>query len=361
MRLTKFFALIAAAATLFVGCDKSNEPTNVSDITLSVVSSVVEVNTPIEFIVKDLEGNDITSMAKIYDKTGGKKFDEVSNPYTPTLDGDYEFCAVVNDTIISKGCKVTVTPTVPALPEDTDAANTSFKHRILLVDHTGNTCGFCPKMMLALKEVEETEGYHGKYYEAMAHTYSPVDPAYSGAAATISTYFGVANWPTLTYNYGFVTPSSYNAEHIKGQIDALWQESADAGIAAASSLAAKSVVVNAEVKAAVAGEYSVTAWLLEDGIEAEQTNGTEDWMDIHNNAIRQAALTSPIYGYELGTIEAGATATQALNLKITNSSWNRDNFKVMVIASKKGNNGKYDVVNVAICEIDSTVSYDYNN
>jgi hypothetical protein len=84
-------------------------------------------------------------------------------------------------------------------------------------------------------------------------------------------------------------------------------------------------------------------------------------MNIHNNAIRQAAMTSPITGYELGTIEAGKTAQQVLNLKITTSKWNLDNTKVMVIASRKDNNGKVDVVNVAICEVNGTVSYNYNN
>jgi hypothetical protein len=82
-------------------------------------------------------------------------------------------------------------------------------------------------------------------------------------------------------------------------------------------------------------------------------------MNIHNNAIRQAATTSPITGYELGTIEAGATATQILNLNITQSSWNRDNMKVMVIVSKKNDKGKYDVANVAICPINDSIIYDY--
>ena len=358
MKFTKFFALIAASAAMFVGCDgPDNGPVATSDITLSA-ETVVEVNTPINFVVTDSNGEDVTANAVIFDKT--HDFAQVSNPYIPNEDGDYTFYAVVGDAI-SNDIKVTVTPTVPALPEDSDAANTSFAHRILMVDHTGTHCGYCPMMMKALKEVAETGDYHSKYYEAMAHSYNTSDPAYSGAAASISGYYGVSNYPTLNYNFAHPTSSSYNAEHIKSQIDALWKESADAGIAAATSMATKSVVVNTEIKAAVAGEYSVTAWLLEDNIEGKQTNATEEWMNIHNNAIRQAATTSPITGYELGTIEAGATATQILNLNITQSSWNRDNMKVMVIVSKKNDNGKYDVANVVLCAINNTVTYNYNN
>lgn len=358
MKFTKFFALIAASAAMFVGCETtSNGPEATGDITLSA-QTVVEVNTPINFVVTDSNGVDVTANAVIYDKT--HDFTQVENPFTPTSDGDYTFYAVVGDAI-SKDFKVTVTPTVPALPEDTDPSNTSFTHRILMVDHTGTHCGYCPMMMKALKEVAETGDYHSKYYEAIAHSYNTSDPAYTAAAASITSYYGISGYPTLTYNFAHSVSSSYNAEHIKAQIDALWKEAADAGIAASTSMAAKSVVVNAEVKAAVSGEYSITAWLLEDGIEAQQTNATESWMNIHNNAVRQAATTSPLTGYELGTIEAGKTTEQILNLNITRDTWNRDNMKVMVILSKKNDKGKYDVANVTICGINDSVAYNYNN
>ena len=354
MKFTKFFALIAAAATMFVGCE-TPEVTATGDITLSA-QTVVEVNTPITFVVKDSNGTDVSASATIYDKT--HDFMPVENPFTPTEDGEYIFYAVVGDAI-SNNFKVVVTPTVPALPEDGDAANTSFKHRILLVDHTGTKCGYCPKMMVALKEVEETEGFHDKYYEAMSHSYDTSDKAYSSSAASISSHYRITGYPTLTYNFYHTTTSSFNAEHIKGQINALWKENADAGIAAAASMASASVVVNAEIKAAVAGEYSVTAWLLEDGIYDKQSSATAEWMNTHNNAIRQAATTSPITGYELGAIEAGKTATQILSLNIVRDDWNRDNMKVMIIVSKKGSNNQYDVANVAICPINGVVTYDY--
>jgi hypothetical protein len=356
MKFTKFFALVAATVAMFAACTPGGDVTTATgDITLSA-ETVVEVNTPIHFVVKDSSGANVTNGATIYDKS--HDFAQVENPFTPTMDGDYTFYAVVGDAI-SKDFKVTVTPEVPALPEDTDAANTSFKHRILLVDHTGNTCGYCPHMMKALKEIEESGDFDGKYYEAMSHSFANTDPAFSGAAASISSHYGLQGYPTLTYNFYHPTSSSYNAEHIKGQINALWKESADAGIAASTNLAAKSVVVNAEVKAAVDGEYSITAWLLEDGIYAKQTNATDEWMNTHNNAIRQAATTSPLTGYELGTLKPGETAEQILNLTIARDTWNRDNMKVMLIVSKKGDNKKFDVANVVICPINDSVTYDY--
>lgn len=362
MKIKNLLGLICGVATLLVGCEpapQQNGPVASGDITLSLTNYSVEVNTPINFVVVDATGADVTSEANIFDKTND--YVEVSNPFTPTADGEYEFYAVVGSSI-SNTIKVDVVPAVPALPEDPQPSNTSFHHRILLVDHTGTKCGFCPQMMQALKEVEEMEGMHEKYYEAMAHTYNIDDPAFSAAAGAIKTYFGIIDYPSLTYNFVYEIQSSYNSNHIAQQINALWKEAADAGIAATASLGAKSVVVNAEVKAAVANEYRITAWLLEDGIVAAQMNASQDWMNTHNNAIRQAASLDPISGFNLGAIEAGKCATQTLNLAIKgagSNNWNRENLKVMLIVSAKNAAGKFEVANVVLCPVDGSVTYNY--
>lgn len=360
MKLAKFFAL-ALAALAFVGCGEPTpdgpdvKPTG--DAVLVANNNSVEVNTTIEFTVTAADGTDLTADAVIFDKSND--YAVVENPFTPTMDGDYEFYAVVGD-IITNTVKVSVVPTIPALPEDGEPANTVFNHRILLVDHTGNTCGYCPHMMKALKTVSETGDYHSKYYEAMAHTYSNGDPAFSGAASMVSNHHGVSNYPTLTYNFYHTTQSSYNDAHIMGQIDALWKaEGADAGIAAAATLASKSVVVNTEVKAAVANDYRITAWLLEDGIYAKQTNATEEWMNTHDNAIRQRVSSDDISGVDLGSLAVGETKSTALTLNIIGNKWNRDNLKVMVIVSAKNAKGQFEVANVAICPMNDVVTYDY--
>ena len=359
MKLTKFFAL-ALAALAVVGCELITGGDDVKptgDAVLTANNNSVEVNTPIEFTVTATDGTDLTAEAVIYDKS--HDYAVVENPYTPTMDGDYEFYAVVGN-IITPTIKISVVPTIPALPEDAQPENTSFNHRILLVDHTGNTCGYCPKMMATLKEVAETGDYHSKYYEAMAHTYSSGDPAYSGAANVVSSHHGVNAYPTLTYNFYHSTTSSYNAAHIMSQIDALWKaDGADAGIAAAATLASTSVIVNTEVKAATENEYRITAWLLEDGIYAKQTNATEEWMNTHDNAIRQRVTSDDITGVELGTIAAGETKATALTLKIIGNKWVRENLKVMVIVSAKNDKGKFEVANVAICPMNDVVTYDY--
>ena len=60
--------------------------------------------------------------------------------------------------------------------------------------------------------------------------------------------------------------SPSDIKEIKAQIDQLKKDKADAGIAASVKISGDDILVNAEVKAAVANNYRIAAWLLEDGI-----------------------------------------------------------------------------------------------
>ena len=365
MKLIKYFT-IAIAALAFVACggdDTEGGKQNSSGVVLKANNNSVVVNTPIYFSVISKDGTDLTADAIIFDKTND--YAAVSNPFTPTKDGEYIFFASVNN-MNTPYLTVNVVPSIPDLPADTEPSNTSFHHRILLVDHTGNTCGNCPQMMLALKEIMETQvsegevSYHDRFCEAMAHSYTTGDNAYSRAAGFISTHYSVTAYPTVTYNFYHSTTSPQNAAHIKGQINSLWKaEGAEAGIAATSIVANTCVVVNTEVKAAVENDYRITAWLLEDNIYAKQTNATADWMNYHDNAIRQLIVSNDITGVDLGRIAAGETASTALTLKIDSDKWNRDKFKVLLIVSAKNAKGKFEVANTVICPANDSITYDY--
>lgn len=371
MKLTRLFALIITTA-VFVACggdsngdDQKFTPKGNVKFTADCVS--VEVNKPITFTVIAEDGTDITAEATIMDRTDNR-FAIVPNPFTPTEDGEYTFFAT-GANFISSDIKVNVVPSIPALPVDAQPENTSFNHRILLVDHSGTNCGWCPQMMKILHEIANEESdYHSKYYEVVSHSFNNNDPASSDAAYFVKKHFRISNFPSLTYNFYHDTVSSHDggAPVVKAQIDRLWKaEGANVGIAATTSLATKCVVVNTEVKAAATNDYRITAWLLQDGIEALQSGGLEDWMHIHNNALRQRVNVDTISGVDLGNIAAGEIKSETLTLDISKINWdihkenNKENFKVLIIASEKNDKGRFEVANVALCHIDQSVTYDY--
>ncbi len=248
---------------------------------------------------------------------------------------------------------------IPVLPVDPQPDNTSFNHRIMLLQHTGTACPNCPRLMVSLRELAGDKDYADKYQHVASHSYNTDDPAYSKAASQISGQSRA--YPDLSFNLGAEsTGNDTSLPTIKRYIDQLRKECADVGIAAAANLSGNTVTVNVQIKAAVDNNYRVTAWLLEDNIEAAQDGATADWQHIHENALRAfsgSSLNMGVYGERLGDVKAGETVEKVLTIAVE-EGWKADDCKVLVIANSSAD-GRYDLANCAICPIGGTVNYDY--
>ena len=252
---------------------------------------------------------------------------------------------------------------IPELPADPKPGNTSFNHRILLLQHTGTYCSNCPNLMTSLKALSEMDEYASKYQHVAAHSYNEDgDPAYSQAAANLSQAFCSGYYPELTFNLTREnTGTSLAVSTITGIIDQLHKESADVGIAASAGLSGNAVGVNVQVKAAKAGQYRIAVWVLEDGIRGKQEGATDDWMNTHENAVRTMAgntLNLRIYGEKMGELQPGQTAEKSFSVSL-DESWKAENCKVLVVVNEAGADGRYDLANCALCPIGGTVTYDY--
>ncbi len=252
---------------------------------------------------------------------------------------------------------------IPELPSDPQPGNTSFRHRIMLLQHTGAECPNCPQLMTSLKELAEDNAYNSLYNHVASHSYNKNDAAYSEAASKISTALGHYFWPDLTFN---LTKENLDGKTdvslIKSGIDKRIKAHADAGISAAVKKSGDTIGINVGIKAAKTNTYRVTAWLLEDGIENQQSGATASWMHTHNNALRKMAGTSlnmQIYGEKLGTVNAGETAEKSFAITL-DKSWKAENCKVLILVNADDSNGKFDLANCAVCLIDSSIKYEYN-
>lgn len=252
---------------------------------------------------------------------------------------------------------------VPELPADPEPGNTSFNHRILLLQHTGTYCSNCPNLMASLKALSEMDEYVSKYQHVAAHSYNETgDPAYSQAAANLSQAFCGGYYPELTFNLTKEnTGTSLAVSTITGIIDQLHNETADVGIAAAAGLSGDALGVNVQIKAAKAGQYRIAVWVLEDGIRGKQEGAREDWMNTHNNAVRAMAgntLNMRIYGEKMGELQVGQTAEKSFSVAL-DETWKVENCKVLVVVNAAGADGRYDLANCILCPIGGVVIYDY--
>ena len=255
-------------------------------------------------------------------------------------------------------------------PEDSNPDNYSFKHRMLLIDHTGTDCGYCPYMMQALKVVEEDPAYNDFFNIAMAHSYNQDDKAYSRAALIIRGYYQVTlkiltGFPTLTFNYQHKEKSGQYPDVIKDLISKLHKDTQDAAVAVAAELDGDKMVVKAALKSKEARNYKINILLLEDGIYCKQYGANEEWMNTHNNAIRDSYYDLPtdysdISGVEWGDVAAMTTEYKTFEMPI-NTKYVKENCKVLVVIaapdSQYGN--KYEVVNTTMCKPGEIKPFEY--
>ena len=347
--------------TVFVDQDAASD-----EVTLRVDRAVVKSGETVAFTVI-YEEEDVTADATIH---ANYTNEEVANPYTTTESGELSFYAKYNG-IKSKICSVTVTPAyAPEFPEDADPESFDFNQRMLIVDHTGLGCAYCPGVKQAIHDTQEKAQYKDKFNVVYAYTFSSNEVCYSSAARTLWNYYvGVCStgdkltgYPSFTTNYCFNYTGKYQLEQ---RIDDLWEENPAASIAYAAEIVDDKIVVSASVKSSVAQNYKLSLWVLEDDIYAKQTNASAEWMHTHSSVMRDAPTgvsNSDISGIDFGYIEAGAMLSRILEFDLfCANSWKKENFKLIAVLSAPSEQygGKYEVVTTAICEFGSSVGFDY--
>lgn len=347
--------------TVFVDQDAASD-----EVTLRVDRAVVKSGETVAFTVI-YEDEDVTADATIH---ANYTNEEVANPYTTTESGELSFYAKYNG-IKSKICSVTVTPAyAPEFPEDANPESFDFNQRMLIVDHTGLGCAYCPGVKQAIHDTQEKTQYKDKFNVVYAYTFSSNEVCYSSAARTLWNYYvGVCStgdkltgYPSFTTNYCFNYTGKYQLEQ---RIDDLWEENPAASIAYAAEIVDDKIVVSASVKSSVAQNYKLSLWVLEDDIYAKQTNASAEWMHTHSSVMRDAPTgvsNTDISGIDFGYIEAGAMLSRILEFDLfCANSWKKENFKLIAVLSAPSEQygGKYEVVTTAICEFGSSVGFDY--
>ena len=341
-----------------------------NEATLTVDKSLVKSGEQVTFTVT-YEGEDVTASSTIH---ANYTNEEVSNPYTTTGSGDFSFYAKYNG-IKSKICSVTVTPAyAPEFPEDSNPESYDFNQRILMVDHTGLGCGYCPYMKEAIKEAENNANYKDKFNVVYAYSYSSSEVCYTSASKTLFNYYQnicstskigmyLTGYPSITLNYNHNTAGNYNM--VQSQINEVWDANPTASIALAAKIEGDKIVVSASVKSSKTQNVKLSLWVLEDDITATQSNATASWMHNHHSVMRDAPTTvssTDISGVDFGYIEANTTMSRVMEFDLfAASSWKKENFKVIAIISAPSEkyDNKYEVVNTAMCEMGSSIGFDY--
>lgn len=376
MKFTKFFAMFACVAMAFAACepvddgktpdDNTGNPTT-GDLTLTADKTVIELGESVTFTVEQKDETtgelvDVTKDVTLYDTDLNK----LSNPFTPTTSGVINVTATKGK-YTSNTLTITVMAQMPELPTDPEPENLAFNHRVVLIDHTGVGCGYCPAATDQLRSLANTE-WHSHYNEVTCHagTFSNGDPANSAAANALNQFqnglHGGAK-PVICFNF-YSKSNGYGASAMKAVLeDKVNKNGADVGIAMAVAGDNTNIYCAAQVKAKEAKEYKVVAWLLESDIYSpNQSNATKDYHKIYNFALRNISgeySHQNVAGESIGVLNEGETHDCAFTLPIVSTKWNWENMGVLVIVSAKDANNRWDVVNSAYCPVKESKVYEY--
>lgn len=336
-----------------------------TEVTLIADNQTVKGGEQVTFTVI-YEEEDVTSEATIYadDNTA------ISNPYTATDSGEKVFYAIYKE-LKSKPCTVVVIPAyAPEFPADSNPESFAFNQRMLIVDHTGQGCSYCPGVKQAIHDTQEKEAYKDKFNVVYAYTFSSNEICYSSAARTLWNYYvGVCStgdkltgYPSFTTNYCFNYTGKYDLE---SRINTLWDANPAASIAYAAKIEGDKIVVSASVKSSVSQQYKLSLWVLENDIYAKQTAATADWMNTHSSVMRDAptgVTNTDIAGIDFGYVEAGTTLSRILEFDLfCASAWKRENLSLIAILSAPSEQygGKYEVVTTQMCAFGAEAGFDY--
>ena len=225
---------------------------------------------------------DVTADALIRNLTDGTDLE--GNVFAPAEAGEWTFVAEIDGETSEP---VTITALVIA-----DEGKEYFR-RSLVLDFTGTWCVNCPKMEAAIEEAMETRP--GRIVPVSVHCLA-IDPMYKKTFSDdLVKRFGVSAYPSAVVD---LDPESLisqtSPELLLSHVDRLleargpaagirvsttWDEDAP-GVTPDPTL-----VIEAELTAVREGNYTLGFAVLEDGIVAAQTGGSNTY--VHNNVLRQ--------------------------------------------------------------------------
>lgn len=363
--------VIFMSAIFLMSCDGQGSADNAvqaGSITLSLDKTFILadasdcINIKVLQTLEDGTLKDVTKDADIYVNNSSEPLH--SSVFSVTTPGTFTFYAAY-DINISEEETVYAYAQLPEAPADTNPSATEFKHRLLLLQHTGTACVNCPRMMTSLRELSGDEAYNTAYTHVACHSYidpSIEDPCWSKAASDFSRIYNPDDrYPVLTFN--FTKEDAGTAiEEIKGKIDALRKESCNVGISATALASDGDLLIDVNVKVAAPGEYRLGVWLLEDDIYGIQSGATEAWHNTHENALR-AMLTNEssktiFVGETMEALRSSNTASRTFRI-CPESNWEKENCKFMVFVTAPNANGDFDLANSVVCHIGESVNFDY--
>lgn len=207
----------------------------------------------------------------------------------------------------------------------------TFLRRSLFVRYTGTWCGNCPIMNQALHNARDQYPEHivqmNLYQNSQDLTYPDLDPYFE--------HFGISYLPTAIVNY-YAMVANHTLDNSTERFVSLAKEATDmlpsnTMLGGCASLSGDEITVEVSIASKNAGDYYLSAFILEDGIIREQEGHSGDYE--HSNIMR-AAMTER-FG-DPCSLNSNSVESITLSMPLPTNIANPDNLHIVVFTSYDG-------------------------
>lgn len=346
-------ALFLTSVVFFTACSKKSTDGGTSTPSNETVSITVDKSTitadgfdEATFVVKDQNGNDVTSASTIYVNGSARS----QKSYWTETSGIYKIKA-------QKGSVSSSEITVTAV----DKGTSPFTQKSVVEDYTGTWCGYCPRVGMKLESYILT---HPNTIVIANHGGSSSEPYLFQYHSNLASTYGVTGYPNAIVDRNFKWNESNTS------LDQAANRWAPLGLALETSIASGIINVKARVKFNVnAGiDTRLVVYLVEDGLVYPQVNYSANGNGLPNpisNYVHNATLRktfSDVYGdmIDKNKQKVNEIFEKNFTLNISSFSYNVSKLRVIAFVEYGINNylGKKGVGNVQSVVVGSNKSFD---
>lgn len=208
-----------------------------------------------------------------------------------------------------------------------------FYHRSLFMRFTATWCGYCPRMVLSVKEAQKQAP--GKIEMVSLHGAS--SNLYFQAGGTLENQYDITGFPTGVMDGRKRIGNSSIEATSKNILNALNQREESyptvSTIGWTSSFSGQKLSIETYIFVKEAGNYKYTVLLVEDGIVGYQADYDQgDHQDYHHDGVARVAVTN-ISGESFTTTSSNTVQTKKFSVNLP-STYKKENLRILVYVQR---------------------------
>lgn len=213
--------------------------------------------------------------------------------------------------------------------------DTPFYRNSLLLKFTSTGCQFCPYMDDIIDEVMEE--VPDRIVPVCCYSSALNGTIIWDMTSTLEDYYSINTYPSAVFNsIAYLKHNDGNGAIIKNLInEAIESYKAYTTLSATASTTGNNVKIELSLLAKTKGNYTINAWVLEDGVIKSQVTTSGSIPDYEHNHVGRTNFTGE--NGQTATVDAKSTTPVTINGQLSSNIENKDNAYIVIFITYPGN------------------------